>query len=68
MGNKEEYIEEELSEDSELEEDLNAREDFRQCGIELTQLLADGEEVPDELYVRLYVAKLRYTHPHKSKK
>jgi hypothetical protein len=30
-------------------------------------VLADGEEISDELYVKLFVAKLRMAYPHKSK-
>ena len=57
-----------VSEDSEIDEELNAEEDFRQVGVQITDLLKEGKEIPDEVYVRLYVAKLRLTYPHKSKK
>lgn len=57
-----------LSEDSELEEVLNPMEDFRACGEKIADLLKDGLEITDEVYVQLYVAKLRLTYPHKSKK
>lgn len=57
-----------LSDDSELDEVVNPLEDFRVCGEKVTELLKDGLEIPDEVYVQLYVAKLRLTYPHKSKK
>ena len=53
--------------DSELEEDLQEEEDFRLAGLELKQLLVEGEEISDELYVKLFLAKLRMTYPHKTK-
>jgi len=31
-------------------------------------LLKEGTEIPDEVYVQLFVAKLRMTYPHKSKR
>ena len=31
-------------------------------------MLREGEEITDDIYVKLYVAKLRITYPHKSKK
>lgn len=58
----------ELSEDSELDENYNAEEDFRVCGQEIASLLRDGTEITDDVYVKLFVAKLRLTYPHKSKK
>ena len=57
-----------LSEDSEIDEEFNAEEDFRQCGEKIANLLQDGLEISDEVYVELYCAKLRLTYPHKSKK
>lgn len=50
----------ELSEDEEGE--INCKEDFRQCGLEIEKLLLDGEEVSDELYVKLFVTQLRMTY------
>jgi len=60
--------EEPLSEDSEIDQEFNAEEDFRICGEKIANLLKDGQEITDEIYVQLYVAKLRLTYPHKSKK
>ena len=60
--------EEPLSEDSEIDQEFNAEEDFRICGEKIAALLKDGQEITDEIYVQLYVAKLRLTNPHKSKK
>jgi hypothetical protein len=34
----------------------------------IRDILLEGEEVPDELYVKLIVTKLRMTFPHKDKK
>ena len=31
-------------------------------------MLKDGVEITDDVYVQLYIAKLRLTYPHKSKK
>ncbi|CDW76374.1 sperm flagellar protein 2 [Stylonychia lemnae] len=58
----------EISEDSEIDEELNAEEDFRQCGQDISELLKEGIEITDDIYVRLFIAKLRLTYPHKSKK
>ncbi len=54
-------------EDSELEEDLQEEEDFRLIGVELQAVLSAGEEISDDLYVRLFLAKVRMTYPHKAK-
>ncbi len=51
------------SEDSEREEEFNAEEDFRMCGQKIAELLKSGEEITDEVYVELFVAKLRSTYP-----
>jgi hypothetical protein len=51
------------SEDSEREEQFNAEEDFRMCGQKIAELLKSGEEITDEVYVELFVAKLRNTYP-----
>jgi hypothetical protein len=59
-----------LSEDSEINEGYtieSVQEDFRQVGEKITDLLKEGQEIPDEVYVKLYVTKLRLTYPHKSK-
>jgi len=34
----------------------------------IAEMLKDGQEISDEVYVQLYVAKLRITYPYKSKK
>jgi hypothetical protein len=61
-----------MSDDSEDKEskytDLSAKEDFRLCGLKIADLLKEGQEITDEIYVQLYVSKLRLTYPHKSKK
>ena len=67
--NVEEHIEDDptMSDDSEevgnsysLE---SAREDFRLCGLKISELLKEGQEISDEIYVQLYVSKLRLTYP-----
>jgi hypothetical protein len=45
---------------------VNMKEDFRQCGLEIQNLLLDGEEISDALYVRLFVTKLRLTYKYKT--
>ena len=58
-----------VSESSELEDqEYNAAEDFRLCGLKIAELLKEGQEISDEVYVELYVAKLRLTYPHKTKR
>lgn len=61
-----------MSDDSEDKDskytDLSAKEDFRLCGQKIADLLKEGQEITDEIYVQLYVSKLRLTYPHKSKK
>jgi hypothetical protein len=60
-----------MSVDSEAEDtyhELSVKEDFRLCGEKIAKILRDGQEIPDEVYVELYVAKLRITYPYKSKK
>lgn len=54
---------EQLSEDEEGE--INANEDFRQIGMEIEELLASGEEITDNLYVKLFITKLRMTYEYK---
>lgn len=56
------------SEASEIDEELNPEEDFRVCGEKIQQCLYDGSEIPDQLYVDLYVAKLRMTYEYKDRK
>jgi len=43
-------------------------EDFRQCGQSMQELLLDGEEISDELYVKVFVTKLRIQYPYKDPK
>ena len=57
-----------VSEASEIDEELNEEEDFRACGEKIQQCLFDGAEIPDQLYVDLYVAKLRMAYPYKDRK
>lgn len=56
-----------VSEASEIEEELNAEEDFRVCGEKIQLCLFDGAEIPDQLYVDLYVAKLRRAYEYKDR-
>jgi hypothetical protein len=51
-----------------LDEDYNAENDFRECGLAIKSLLAEGLEITDDIYVKLFVSKLRITYPHKTKK
>jgi len=46
-----------MSEDE--DEEFNLQEEFRQCGLQMQELLLDGEEISDDLYVRVFVTKLR---------
>jgi hypothetical protein len=39
---------------SEVDEDPLPEEDFRQCGEQIKELLEDGQEISDELYVKLF--------------
>ena len=55
------------SEASEIEEELNPEEDFRRCGEQIQECLFDGAEISDQLYVSLYVAKLRMTYDYKDR-
>ncbi len=60
-----------MSQESEAEDaynEMTVKEDFRKCGEKISNLLKEGLEIPDEVYVELYVAKLRITYPYKSKK
>lgn len=56
-----------VSEASEIDEELNAEEDFRVCGEKIQKCLFEGAEIPDQLYVDLYVAKLRMTYEYKDR-
>ena len=55
-----------MSEDEDQE--FNLMEEFRQCGVKMQELLLDGEEISDELYVKVFVTKLRIQYPYKSPK
>lgn len=55
------------SEDSEIDEELHPSEDLRLCGQRIHECLFNGEEIPDQLYVDLYVAKLRLTYAYKDR-
>lgn len=46
-----------MSEDEEQE--FNLEEEFRQCGLQMQELLLDGEEISDDLYVKVFTTKLR---------
>ena len=52
-----------MSEDEQQE--FNLEEDFRQCGLEMQELLLDGQEITDDLYVRVFVTKLRMQYEYK---
>jgi hypothetical protein len=56
-----------MSDDSELHEEYNSLEDFRLCGNKIKDLLAEGLEIPDSVYVSLFVSKLRFAFVHKNK-
>jgi len=56
-----------VSEASEIDEELNPEEDFRACGEEIQKCLFEGPEISDQLYVDLYVAKLRMAYPYKDR-
>ena len=45
--------------------DYNAKEDFRQAGLEMKEMLLEGMEICDELYVKMFIAKLRLTYEYK---
>ena len=55
-----------MSEDEDQE--FNNMEEFRQCGLKMQELLLDGEEISDSLYVHCFVTKLRIQYPYKSPK
>lgn len=63
---------EECSDFADLSEDettyVDPAEELRQCGIAIREALIEGQEIPDELYVRLFVNKLRTTYKYKSPK
>ena len=55
-----------MSEDE--DEEFNLQEEFRQCGLMMLELLLDGEEISDELYVKVFLTKLRMQYPYKDPK
>ena len=55
------------SEASEIDEEMHPEEDFRICGHKIQECLFEGAEIPDQLYVDLFVAKLRRTYDIKDK-
>ena len=55
------------SEASEIDEELNPEENFRVCGEQIQECLFDGAEISDQLYVDLYIAKLRMTYEYKDR-
>jgi len=55
-----------MSEDEDQE--FNLQEEFRQCGLQMQELLLDGEEINDDLYVKVFVTKLRMQYPYKDPK
>ena len=57
-----------VSEASEIDEELKPEEDFRVCGEKIQNCLFEGQEIPDQLYVDLYIAKLRMTYEYRDKK
>ena len=52
-----------MSEDE--DEEFNLGEDMRQCGQKMQELLLDGEEISDDLYVKVFITKLRMQYPYK---
>lgn len=53
-----------ISQDEEIE--FNLEEEFRQVGAAMQELLLEGEEISDLLYVRLFVVKLRMSYEYKT--
>lgn len=51
-----------------MEHEIQPEEDFRLCGERIFNILKEGNEISDDVYVDLFVAKLRMTYEHKSKK
>jgi len=63
-SSKHESEDDSISEDE--DEKTEAQADFCAIGREIEDLLFSGEEISDEIYVRLFVAKLRITYEYKS--
>ena len=55
-----------MSEDE--SEAFNLQEDYRQCGLQMQELLLDGCEISDDLYVKVFITKLRMQYPYKDPK
>ena len=55
-----------MSEDT--DDEFNLEEDFRLCGAKMQELLLDGDEISDDLYVKVFVTKLRMQYPYKDPK
>jgi len=53
-----------ISQDEEIE--FNLEEELRQVGAAMQELLLEGEEISDLLYVRLFVVKLRMSYDYKT--
>ena len=53
-----------ISQDEEIE--FNLEEELRQVGASMQELLLEGEEISDSLYVRLFVVKLRMSYEYKT--
>lgn len=49
-------------------EEFNLQEEYRQCGLQMQNLLLDGDEISDDLYVKVFVTKLRIQYPYKDPK
>ena len=52
-----------MSEDEQQE--FNLEEDFRQCGLKMQELLLDGQEITDDIYVKVFVTKLHMQYEYK---
>lgn len=52
-----------LSRDEYLEQDIN--QEFAEIGTLIREQLLDGQEISDELYVRLFICKLRTAYEYK---
>ena len=59
--------EDKVSEASEIEEELNPEEDFRLCGQRIQDCLFEGVQISDQLYIDLYIAKLRMNYEYKDR-
>lgn len=47
---------------SDEEGEIDAKDEFRQLGIQINDLLYTGMEISDEIYVHLFVTKLRLNY------